>query len=127
VSDDDSPKNETTDELQKRYDEQIGAELLQLANYRKALEEEFATKNLDDPETAAAAKAHVLESVPDAATQLKWLIRHADSENIRANLSKWVLELAMKAANKDEGDDALTQLLSQLQKKKVTPSPVNDT
>lgn len=117
--------DDNTEKLREQYEKQLEVELLELANYRKALEEEFSTKNLDDPETAAAAKAHVLETVPDAATQLKWLIRHAESESIRANLSKWVLDLAMQAAKKGEGDDALSTLLSELQKKPPV-TPVND-
>lgn len=111
-----------SNELKKQYEAKIAKELQELAEYRKALEAEFRTKTLDDPETALKAKAEVVSLVPDAVSQLKWLILHADSESIRKDISKWVMELAIKAADKNGEDDELKDLLKQFSK-----TPVNDT
>lgn len=112
--------SDSTDDLQKQYDEALKEEVLELANFKKALEEEFRTKNLEDPETIAATKGHVVDMVPDAATQLKWLIKHAESESVRANLSKWIMELAMKRAERNEEDEALKEFLKGIT---IQPTP----
>jgi hypothetical protein len=109
------------DELQKSYDQQITAELQRLAEYRLAVEQEFAGRKLDDPETAAMAKDQVVTLVPDACKTLAWLINHADSENIRKDISKWVLECAMKQAGTNSENDALATLM-----REFTKTPVND-
>lgn len=110
------------DELQKTYDQRITEELQRLAMYRQAVEEEFKGRSLDDPETAKMAKDQVVTLVPDACKTLAWLINHADSESIRKDISKWVMECAMKQASVNGENDALSQML-----KEFTKTPIQDT
>jgi hypothetical protein len=116
-------KQQTAEELKSEYEQQIAAELLEVANYRKALEEEFAGKDMDDPEVAIGAKKKIMELVPDAGKNIKWLLNHAESEHIRKDLSKWIMELAMKAHEKSSGDDVLSKLLKELNSPVVTTLP----
>jgi glutamyl-tRNA reductase len=112
-------------QLEEQYKQDIAQELTNLAEYRKALEEEWKDKKLDDPETAEQARATIIELVPDAATALRWLIVHSDSDSVRMNIAKWVMERAQKRADADDSDKALHDLINSITKK-TTDSPIND-
>lgn len=113
-------------ELKEEYEKQVARELQELAAYKTAIEQEFSTKTLDDPVMAARAKEEIVGLVPEAAVQLRWLITHADSESIRKDISKWVMELAMQTSAKNERDDALNELLESITKAPVEAPTVKD-
>lgn len=111
--------SDDVDSAKEEYANNVEAEFVRLAEYRNAVAEEFKGKTLDDPDTPIIAKNEIVSLIPDAAVQLAWLINHAQSESIRKDISKWVFDLAMKSADKTEGESALEKLLSEITKNAV--------
>jgi hypothetical protein len=103
------------DNAQKdQYDAQVAAELAKLGEYRKALEEEFKGADPEKAETAMKVLKRVVELVPDAGTTISYLLNHAESESVRATLAKFVVTVALRAAEKSGDDDELTRLVNEL-------------
>lgn len=92
------------------------AELTRTQNERDALRQEFQSESTFE-EVIAVAKREFKDSIaPDAINQIKFLINNAESESVRASLSKWTLDLIL--SNKIEGnpDDTFGKLLKGLTK-----------
>lgn len=106
--------------IKAQYDEKMARELKELSTYRTALKEEFANLDPNDASTAAAARKHVVALVPVAATQLEYLIQHAESETVRAGLVKYVFDITVKQAISEAGDDEMSSLIKRLTN---TPTP----
>jgi hypothetical protein len=100
--------------LEEKYNRTLANELHEM---HKRFTEEFAGVDSDDPVVANKARAQVIELVPKAAVSISTLILHAESETVRANLSKWVFEVAMKAANEGGTDSELVKLFEELRAK----------
>lgn len=92
---------------------------VQLAAYRKALEEEFELTNnpeLADPEKLAAkARQLLLSGVPSAVSGMRALAEHADSENVRLGAQKFIIENALGKGAAAEKESALDKMLKELQ------------
>lgn len=104
---------------EEAYNKRLGEEL---AVYHKAIEEEFKGVDSTNPEVARKAKDKVIELVPHAGTTVHWLIQHAESESVRATLSKWVLQVAMADAAVTGKDDELTKFIESLRVKAAVGS-----
>jgi len=97
------------------YKDQVEKELSELAIYREALTDEF--KNAEpDQETAEKAAKRLIELVPDAGKQIKYLINHSESDAVRKDLSKWIFSVAMKAAEAKGDEDEIDRLIKSLSK-----------
>jgi hypothetical protein len=99
------------DERQKRIDAE---------NMSKALIEEFRScSDFDDVRTKFKEK--IREIAPQALINITNLMTTAESESVRANLNKWVLEWAMSDKIDGSGSE-ISKLIDQL-KKNPTPTP----
>lgn len=80
----------------------------------KALQEEFADAN--DPEAIVIkARKAIKDLMPVAITQMGILIEHAESESVRASLSKFVVAAGLdKSKFEDDSSSTLQELLKQL-------------
>lgn len=105
---------------QERYDAELAMELEKLRSFRKATEEEFAGLDSQDPKTAKAARNKLMELVPDAAEQLAFLIKHSDSDSVRANIAKFVFSEAMKAADSGKTREVWEEMFDKLRPDEVT-------
>lgn len=86
----------------------------ELEDSRKALQQEFAKAN--DPESVVkTAREAIRDIIPDAVIQLKTLINHAESESVRASLSKFVISAGLdKGKFEDDSGSELKDLLAKL-------------
>lgn len=100
----------------EKYQRETEQEMAKLVELHNALTQEFKGRDLDDPETAVRAKNEVVSLIPDAATALHYLIAHSESDAIRKDIAKWVMDTAMKTANNDESKNALATLLDEITK-----------
>lgn len=89
--------------------------------YMKALVEEF-TSTSDFEEVRQKFREKLKEFAPAALINIINLANNAESESVRANLNKWVLDWAMSDKIENTGSD-LAKLLKDLQ----TKDPANTT
>jgi ABC-type ATPase with predicted acetyltransferase domain len=111
----DSDEQKDTSAVQKAYEDQVNKELSEIAAYREALVQDFMNAEPDE-ETAEKAAKKLIELVPDAGNTVKYLITHAESEAVRKDLSKWIFQVAMKAAEDKGDEDEMTRLINVLSK-----------
>lgn len=82
---------------------------------KAALVSEFSQNPDGSPNTQASTPAairkHLTALVPIALTQLGSLMQHAESENVRSNLSRYVLSIAL---GDDASDDSINALIESL-------------
>jgi len=114
MADESTPKPENKDKTE--YEKQVDKELAKLAEYHKALTQEFANIDPDDPEVIRKANEKIIELVPDAGAALNWLLNHAQSESVRANIAKYVFDRAIKHASEKGEDDEIAKLLKGMTK-----------
>lgn len=113
-------EDEIREELRLEYAANMQEEL---TGYRKALEQELGTLgelNADDPDTVTKVRNKLLLLVPDAYSAMSQLINHADSEAVRANLSKFVFTEAIGKAKTQDEEDELRKLLGDLKPSKTS-------
>lgn len=103
-------------EARKEYDKLVKRELGEMAAYREALEAEFKDADPDSDETAEKAKKRLIELVPDAATQIRYLLNHAESEAIKKDLAKFIFGTAMRVAEINGDEVQMQKLISSLSK-----------
>lgn len=85
-----------------------------LDNTRQALQQEFA-KATNPDDIANVARNAIRDIMPDAVMQLKTLINYAESESVRASLSKFVIATGLdKSKIEDASSSDLNRLLEQL-------------
>lgn len=106
------------DAVRTAYEDQVKQELAELAIYREKLNDEFKDAEPDN-ETAEKAAKKLIELVPDAGKNIKYLINHAESEAVRKDLSKWIFAVAMKAAEAKGDEDEMDRLIRSLSKATV--------
>lgn len=99
------------EERQKRIDAE---------NMSQALIEEFRSCN-DFDDVRTLFKDKVREIAPQALINITMLMNTAESESVKANLNKWVLEWAMSDKIDGSGSE-ISKLIDQL-KKNPTPTP----
>jgi hypothetical protein len=90
-----------------------------LALYHKAIEEEFAlvqraVKEGSQTAIAEAARKVLLERTAEAARTITFLAEHAQSESIRLNASKYILDNAIGTDSKLGVNDPLYELVREL-------------
>lgn len=102
--------------LETQYEQAMAVELAKMAEYKKALEQEFENADPNDPVTAEKARKHVISLVPDATTQAKHLLNHAESESIRAGLAKFIINIAIRHAEDNSEEDEMQKLVNSLTK-----------
>lgn len=113
--DDDTP---TTDEQRKAsYADEVEAELIKLHEYREALKQEFE-KATDDEDVSHITRKQIIELIPDAAETVAFLLKHSDSDAVRANLSKFILETGIKTAKGEDEASEMAKLVAKLTGKK---------
>lgn len=108
-TDDDKPLT-----AEDRYNQSLAKEIAEVNAYKKALEEEFANTDVDDPEVQKQVRKQIHELVPDACERIMWLLKHSSSESVQANLAKYILSESMKSADADKPKDALTEMFDKL-------------
>ena len=122
------PENEETpsfDELMQKADKgNLSNNDMEkiLQDYSRAVREEFemaTAKNPDNAEEAARdfARKHQGESL----AQIHWLSINADSESVKLNASKYLVQLAISESNAD--GDPIKQIMHQLMKTDEHPTP----
>jgi len=88
-----------------------------LNEYHAAFEQEFTTAVEKSPDNVIEYTTDFFKkNVAMAAAQIVWLVGNAESETVRANCSKYVIEQAGKDATSD--GDPFKKLFAQLQAKK---------
>ena len=108
--------NPSFDELMKKADKgKLSNNDMEkiLQDYSKAVREEFemaTAKNPDNAEEAARdfARKHQGESL----AQIHWLSINADSESVKLNASKYLVQLAISESNAD--GDPIKQIMREL-------------
>jgi hypothetical protein len=91
----------------------------ELNKYVEAFQQEYETASQEQPENVEEfTRDFFKKNVPAAAAQIVWLANAAESENVRASMSKYVIEAAMATANAD--GDPIKELLSSLSKNDAT-------
>ena len=101
-------------ELRAEYEANMQEELVA---YRKALDEEYGSLgelDPDDPDTTSKVRAKVLQLIPDAHSTMKHLLNHADSEQVRAGLAKFVFVEAIGKAKTEGEEQELRDMLKGL-------------
>lgn len=123
-TDEDLTESNELDRLtpEERYNLSLAEEKAKHEQYQAALRAEFASLDIDDPETQKRVRAEVFELIPIAASTVNYLMTHAESEAVRANLAKWVLSEGMKSAEKDKPKDFVSELFDRLK----TDEPIED-
>jgi len=117
-----TPEDQSFNELMKKADKgNLSNNDMEkiLQDYSKAVREEFemaTAKNPDNAEEAARdfARAHQGESL----AQIHWLSLNADSESVRLNASKYIVQLAISESNAD--GDPIKQIMAGLMAPKIT-------
>lgn len=90
----------------------------QLNSYHKAIAEEFETKTSAVPEKLEEYTSdYFKQNVHFAARQIVWLSANAESETVRANCSKFVIQQAFADSEKD--GDPIRDLMNELTKPKA--------
>lgn len=124
MEDSTSNNNNNNEDTPKGFDElneaaeagELTPEQLQseLDRYAEALRQEFETKTEEEPENVEAyTRDFFKKNIHTAAAQIVWLSMHAESESVKASMSKYIIEAALK--NEEEGKDPVRDLLKQLQ------------
>ncbi len=111
--------------LKRDYESRLANEVAA----RETVIQEFSTIDPEDAEAVAKVRSEITALVPDAKRGLEFLVNHADSENVRASMIKFVLETAMSKGDKDKDADGINDLVDRLtkkQKQKKQKQPVDD-
>lgn len=117
ADDDVTPNNSSSDDP-------LNEESLQiiLANYKKALEQEFdlekAPELVDSEILTERIKKQMIGKLPIAVKTLVHLAEHADSENVRLQASKYIVEAAIGKNGMSPIEDPMTAMLKKLAENK---------
>lgn len=108
------------DELNEQADKgELTPEKLQdrLNSYHEAFRQEFESQIKSDPENVEEyTQDFFKKNVHSAAAQIVWLSNNADNESVKLNAAKYVVEQALRDANKD--GDPIKDVLKELTAKK---------
>jgi hypothetical protein len=108
------------DELKGMSPEDVQTEL---QRYHKAFEEEFEKSQEDNSENVHENTQRFFQrNLPHFLAQIVFLSQNAESESVRASMSKFGIQEALKAAEKE--GDPVKQLISQLQGEKAEASEI---
>jgi hypothetical protein len=92
-----------------------------LNEYHKALEEEFKVSSAKTPENVEELTHEFFKNNSAyAAAQIAWLSQHADSESVRLNAAKYIIDKGALDARAD--GDPIKDLLKQLTKNDKVPA-----
>lgn len=120
------PELKNFEELDKQADSgNLTRQSLQdeLNRYAAAYREEFELASKADPENVEEyTRDFFKQNIHQAAAQIVWLASNAESESVRGNMSKYVIEQATKDA--EDAGDPVRALLKKLQNNDATsPAP----
>ena len=86
----------------------------ELQRYTKAYQQEFETSTKIDPDNVGEYTTDFFrKNVHQAAAQIVWLAANAESESVRGNMAKYVIEKA--TADSDREGNPIAALLKKLQ------------
>jgi len=109
------PESNEFEELMK--DESLTQESLneKLQQYRAAVEQEFESSVETDPDNLTEHMHEFFkQNTAQAAAQIVWLAHNAESESVRKDLLKYIVDRGLEDAKKD--GDPIMEALSKLQK-----------
>lgn len=109
-----------------RNDPELTTEMLkeELTRYEKALEEEMNVKAEADPENVEEYTSDFFrKNAHFAAAQIVWLALNAESETVKGNMSKYILESAYRVEK--ENKDPIANIIESLKKNDNKPQPAN--
>lgn len=97
----------------------------ELNRYAKALEEEYETNVVAEPENIAEYTTNFFKgNAHSAAAQIVYLAINADSESVRLNAAKFVVQIARE---KEEADaDPIGNLIAKLKTNKNVKVPASE-
>lgn len=103
---------------------------LKLAAYHRAIEGEFnllqdAAQSGEADKIAEAARKMLTDHTPSAVRTLTWLAENADSESVRMNCSKYILDNVLGKSGLATPVDPLEKLVKELQGNAPTKQPTN--
>jgi hypothetical protein len=120
-SNDLNPEEPTFNELMQRAD---AGKLTQndmnkiLSDYAKAVREEFEMATAANPDNAEeAARDFARNHQGESLAQIHWLSLHSDSDSVKLNASKYLVQLAISESNAD--GDPIKQIMNDLMKPQV--------
>lgn len=91
-----------------------------------AMQSEFNLEDADELKQAVIARKKVVEIVPDAAEAVKYLVNHAESEAVRGNMAKFVLQTGMQLDSDADPADPMGKLFDRLRKNDAKDQPVHE-
>ena len=90
-----------------------------LQQYRAAVEQEFESSVKSDPDNLTEHMHEFFKNnTAQAAAQIVWLAHNAESESVRKDLLKYIVDRGLEDAKKD--GDPIMEALGKLQKQKDT-------
>jgi hypothetical protein len=98
--------------LQEELNKERNARL-ELERTRDALVQEFSKANTHD-EVLEVAQKGIKDLLPDAILQMGHLLQHAESESVRAGLSKYITDSVLTHKIEGEGNSEIKNLLKEL-------------
>lgn len=103
----------------------------ELADYKKALEEEWGQSNLELPENhealVEATRKEIIRGIPKAVTNIVYLAEHADNENVRLKACMYLTDNGLGEGGKFNPEDPLDKLVKQLTAPSAPPTEQSET
>lgn len=96
----------------------------EMSRYEQALEQEMNVKAESDPENIEEYTSNFFRgNAHFAAAQIVWLAMNAESETVRGNMSKYILDTAYKVEK--ENQDPIANIIAGLKANDGKPQPLN--
>lgn len=111
------------DEAKKVYEQSLKEEH---ARMLAAIQGEFNLGDADDLKQQVLSRKKVVDLVPDAADALAHLINHAESEAVRGNMAKFVMQTAMQLDSDSGAGDPMAKLFDRLKNNDTKDQPVHE-
>jgi hypothetical protein len=126
-SDNAAPDDPTANQPLRDFDSLMGDNTLtpdslqaELNKYAEAFKQEYELNSAADPsQVHEYTKDFFRKNVHSAAAQIVWLANSAESESVRMNASKYIVEAAL--AEGDAAGDPIKDLLNRLTKNDASP------
>ena len=116
-----------SEEFERLYnDPELNREKLQdeMTRYAKALAEEYELKSNVSPDNIEEyTEEFFRKNCHMAAAQIVWLAGNAESESVRGNMAKYILEAGMR--NDDKNRDPVKDIIAGLMANDAKPQPAN--
>jgi len=102
----------------------------ELANYQKALEEEWGSAKLELPENheqlVEATRKEIIRGIPKAVSNIVFLAEHAANENVRLKACMYLTDNGLGEGGKFNPEDPMDVLIKKLTRDPEPAEPSED-